>query len=272
MFKVVEGGGRTVWCSTNGTGTYYIGQLVAIQQASKANVVGGTCVPLAVPAGDADTTNFQVIFGIVSGTNNRTPISNSTGEYITGVSTQALQLARENAFQEGMYGKGDPQALIQVTEITPCTVIEGPIFDTTYKAVTPVSTVSVSTDTDGMVSANVTINAATFTPVANRATLYCRSGANAGLYRVTASTSTTAPQVTVAFPYDIVVGDTFCYVPYKQGLSRAYIDGPGLFLDSNNGGATNNFLIFVYKLDLSTPGKESAQFRFAATHFDPMRA
>lgn len=272
MFKVVEGEGRTFWCSTNGSSTYYIGQIVAIQQASKANAVGGTCVPLAVPAGDADTTNFQVILGVVSGTNNRTPLSNSTGQYITGVTTQAAQLARESAFQEGMYAKGDPQALVLVTEITPNTVIEGPIFDTTYKVVTPVSTVSASTDTDGMVSANTTINAATFTPVANRATIYCRSGANAGLYRVTASTSTTAPQVTVAFPYDIAVGDTFCYVPLKQGLSRVYIDGPGLFLDSNDGGATNNFNVFVYKLDLATAGKESAQFRFATTHFDSMRA
>lgn len=272
MFKVVEGEGRTFWCSTNGSSTYYNGQLVAIVQASKAVAVGGTCVPLAVPAGEADTTNFQVIYGIVAGNNNRTPVSDSTGEYITGVTTQATQLARDGAFQEGMYSKGDPQALILVTEVLPTTVIEGPIYDAAYKTLVADLTVSASTDTDGMVSANVTVNAATFTPVANRATIYCRKGANAGLYRVTASTSTTAPQVTIAFPRDIAVGDTFCYVPYKQGFSRAYIAGPGLYLDANDGGATNNFHIFVYKLDLSTAGKESAQFRFANTHFDANRA
>lgn len=272
MFKVVEGGGRTFWASTNGSSTYYVGQLVAIVQASKAVAVGGTCVPLAVPAGEADTTNFQVIYGIVSGTNNRTPVSNSTGEYITGLTTQATQLAREWALQEGMYSKGDPQPLILVTEVNETTMIEGPIYDTTYKTAVAVNTVSASTDTDGMVSANVTIDAATFTPVANRATIYCRSGANAGLYRVTASTSTTAPQVTVAFPYDIAVGDTFMYVPYKQGFNRAYIAGPGLFLDANDGGATNNFHIFIYNLNLSEAGKERAQFRFSSVHFDSNRA
>ena len=36
--------------------------------------------------------------------------------------------------------------------------------------------------------------------------------------------------------------------------------------------ATHYFSVFVEKLDLKTAGSETALFRFASIHFDPMRA
>jgi len=273
MFSISEGEGRTFWAGTNGSSTYYVGQLVAWTQASKAAVTGGAVVPLAVPAGVADTTNFQVIAGIVVGFNNRTPSYATVGslslEAATGVTTQAAQLARDFTGAEGMYVKGDPQLMVQVAEITPNTVLKGPLYKSTYGAALTVQTASAG-DTTGGTSA-VTLTTSGLTGVANKCTLYCRSGANAGLYRVTSDTSATAKTVTVAFPYDIAAGDTFVSAPIKQGYSDMYIGGPGLFIDGVLT-ATDNFATIVYKLDLSTAGREYAEFRFAATHFDGIRA
>ena len=275
MFEVVEGEGRTLWCATDGASTYYKGQLVTLIGASKA-AVNGTVKPLAVPAGVADTTNFQVIFGVIVGLNRRNPQSVIVGsyslEYEAGVVSQANQLAREFTGQEGMYTKGDPQVLVQVTEILPTTVIKGPICNNALGTAPTLLTVSVSTDADGMISANVTTNACEFTPVANKCTIHCRKGTNAGLYRVTGDTSTTAPQVTTGFPHDVAVNDQFVRVPLKQGLSQIYISGPGLYINSSLGLITNTFEIIVYELNLAEARKEHAKFRFTNVHFDCARA
>ena len=271
-FKIVEDTARTYWASTDGSSTYYIGQLVTFMAASKAVAVGGTVVPLAVPAGAADTTNFQCIAGVVVGFNRYpAPLFGSSGEYDTGVITQAAQLARDWRGNGGMYSPNDPQTLVQIAEILPSTIIEGPIFNAAL-GVAPTVLTSTVADTTGFTTAGTT-NACEFTPVANTCTIYARTGANMGLYRVTNDTSNTAPDVTVAFPYDVGIGDTFIRVSMKQGLSRIYINGPGLYIDNAaSGGTTNYFDVFCYKLKLDEPGKESAQFRFANQHFDTTRA
>lgn len=269
-FRVVENPLRTFWASTDGSSTYYVGQLVAYNAASKA-AMAGTVVPLAVPAGAADATNYQVIAGIVVGINNRTAVSNSTGQYATGVVTQAAQLARDWAFQEGMYVKGDPQVLVQVMEISPNTVIEGNIYNAALGTAPTVVTDTAGTDATGYTSAGTT-GACDFTPVADVCTIYCRSGKNAGLYRTSHDTSTTAPQTVVGFPNDVALGDKFVRVPLKQGLSHIYIAGPGLYIDCSKTAATNTFQVLVYELNLENAGKETAQFRFTSPHFDYARA
>ncbi len=270
-FKIVEGNVKPIWMGTNGSSTYYLGQLVTYVQASKAIVVGGAVVPLAVPAGIADLTNFQIPAGIVTGINTyRMSAKNSTGQYVTGVATQANQLARDFRGAEGMYVKNDPQALIQVTRITPETLIEGPIYNAALGTAPTVVSDTGGADTTGYTSAGTT-GACDFTPVANLCTIYARSGANAGMYRVTSDTSTTAPTVTIGFPYDVVLGDTFVRVPLKQGISYIYIGGPGLYIDCSLGAATNYFTVFVEKLDLRRAGEEIAQFRFGNIHFDNYR-
>ncbi len=272
MFRVVEGSHRTFWCASDGSSTYYVGQLVAYSAASKA-ATNGAVVPLAVPAGEADTTNFQIIAGVVVGLNTRTPTSNSTGDYQTGVVSSANQKARDWMFAEGMYAKGDPQLLVQIAEITPSTVIEGDIRNAAVGTLCTVNTVSASTDADGMISANVTTDTIPFTPVLNKGTIYCRTGANAGLYRVNKNTSTTAPTLTTGFPNNVAVADTFVIVPLKQGLSQIYIGGPGLYIDQAQGpGSGTTFQIICYKLDLAIAGREKAHFRFTPDHFCFARA
>jgi hypothetical protein len=247
-----------------------MGQLVSFVAASKAQTIG-TVVPLAVPAGAADTTNFQCIAGVIVGFNDATPTYSSGIQYATSVITQAAQLARSWKGAEGMYAKGDPQVLVKVAEITPFTMVEGPIFNATNGTAITVVSDTGGADTTGYTTAGTT-GATQFTPVANNCTIYCRTGKNAGLYRVTNDTSTTAPDTSIAFPYDVTLGDTFVRVPLKQGHSFTYIAGPGLFLDGSGTPATNYFTIFVYDLDLSTAGQEKAKFRFSTVHFDSARA
>jgi hypothetical protein len=270
-FKVIQGAVDEFWCSTNGTGTYYVGQLVSFTAASKADTPG-TVVPLAVPAGVADTTNFQVIAGVVTGINNRTPVRDATTglDYATAVVSQENQLARDWAGNGGMYAIGDPQLLVKVALISPCTLLEGPIFNAAYGTACATVTDTGGADTTGYTTAGTT-GAAPFTPVANVCTAYCRTGANAGLYRTTNDVSTTAPDATTAFPYDVASGDVFVRVPLKQGLSEIYIGGPGLYIDQALT-ASNNFHVVCKKLDLTTSGSEKAQFYFTGDHFANMRA
>jgi len=273
MFSVVENEIRTIWCALDGSSTYYDGQLVSILAASKAHVTG-TVVPLAVPAGAADTTNFQLIFGVVVGTNDITATYNSTGRYITGAITQAAQVARiTSGFfgAEGMYSKSDPQPLVEVAVIGPNTVLRGDIRNAAVGTAPTVIADADGTDTTGYTTAGLT-SACDFTPVANNCTIYCRTGANAGLYRVTNDTSTTAPDVTVAFPYDVALGDTFVRVPMKQGSSNVYIGGPGLYFDVAQTAATNTFNVHVLDMNLTEAGKEHATFCFSPVHFDSARA
>lgn len=267
-FKV-EGPCRVVQFPTDSASTYYVGQLVAFSAASKAMCDGGV-VPLAVPAGVADLTNQQVVAGVVVGGNVRTPTYNATwkaNSYGGAVTDQATQLARDWALNKGMYSIGDPQALVDVAIITPETLVEGPLFQGAYGTAPTVVTDTGGADTTGYTTAG-TVSTAGHTPVDMLSTIYCRTGANAGLYRTTVSTSTTAPDVQVAFPYDVAAGDTFAYVGMKQGLSYIYIAGPGMYIDASASPATHYFEVIVEKLDLKTAGSEKALFRFCPQHFN----
>ena len=274
MFEIAEGEGRIFWAATDGATQYFKGQIVTYMAAGKA-VINGTVIPLAVPAGIADTTNFQIPAGIVIGFNRRNQRYTTVGgiqcEYDTGIVTSADQVAREYTDAEGMYGKNDPQVLVQVAEILPTTVIRGPFYNNAYGTVITELTHTSVADTTGMATAAATLTACNFTPVTLLATIYCRKGTNAGLYRVTIDTSTTVPDLTTAFPYNSIVGDTYVRVPAKQGLSYIYISGPGLYVNASLGLVTNYFTVFCTKLNLETAGKEYMEFRFANQHFDNVR-
>jgi hypothetical protein len=267
-FKI-ENPHRVVQFPGDTTSTYYVGQIVSFTAASKA-AIPGAVVPLAVASGVADLANQQVIAGVVVGFNNRTPVydatlkANSAGGTIV---TQAQQLARDWALNKGMYVIGDPQLLIDVAIIDPCSLIEGPIFAGAYGTACVVGTDTGGADTTGYTTAGTTTTLG-FTGVNDFATVYCRTGANAGLYRTLNSTSATAPDVEAAFPFDVVAGDTFVGAPLKQGFSYIYIAGPGMYIDQSASPATNYFEVIVEKVDLKVAGSEKALFRFCPQHFN----
>jgi hypothetical protein len=167
-----------------------------------------------------------------------------------------------------MYSKGDPQALVQVARIDATTQIKGSIFLTTYgTAPTVLTSTTASTTGDGF-----TTNAMGFAGIADYQTFYCRTGANAGLYRISETTSQTVHTFQVPWPYDVAIGDTFVAAPVRKGHGRMQSDTDCTFINSTSPYTTHNYNVIYDHIDLRFAGQEYAIFRFAPVHFDGMRA
>lgn len=262
-----------VWRPVDGTDKYYIGQLVK----TVASGTGGDGVAVATTAsGAADTSNKQILEGIIHGINDVVPtyengsdVTGFSGQEIEGVITLAAQAARNYFGQEGMWTKGDPAPMVEIALIDSTTWIKAPIYATDY-GTAPV----LLTATTGNANAlTVTTNACDFTPVTDgRQTIYCRTGANAGLYRVTDDNSTTVATWDRAMKATTVsTKDTYVRVPLQQGWSWLNFDAEGLYIEADDTPATNYFLVYVREINLKEAGKEYAVFRFAPIHFDELR-
>ena len=253
---------QLVWCPVDGTDTLYHGQVV------KSG--GDGVLPMGAAGGIADTDNKGVPYGVVVGTSNKTPVYNSTyGEYITAAHAQASQVARDWTGVEGMWSKGDPQAMVLVARINPLTKIKANFYYTDKGTAITECTVTTG-DTDGY---GYTANATQFTPVADLATSYCRKGLNRGLYRISDDATTTARTFDRAFPYDIVIGDVFVSVPARPiGLSYVQFDTESTFIDAAVSPASNYYVVNTERLDLSEKGKEYIIFTFTGDHFSFVRA
>lgn len=266
-FQIAMGTPHIIWCPVDQADrssyeTLRIGQLV---YAGSDGVIN-----LGQASGTSDTSGKKVPFGVVVGHNRYVPLNDTTykTEYITAVDPHSTtEDFRMSASLN--YPMGDKQAMVKVALIDPTTVIRGQLYNATY-GVAP----SVQTVTTGSTSgAGYTASACDFTPVADLATLYCRTGANAGCYRVSTDTSTTIKTTGGYFPYDIAIGDTFVSVPLRPwGTSYVQTDAEAMFLDVSASPATNYWTINVLKLDLSTAGHEHVLFTFNADHFCKNRA
>ena len=264
MFRIDHGSPRKLWVPVDRTtgASLYVGQLVQM---------GGTsfngAAPLAAAKGAADTTNAQIIYGVVCGTNYKTPVFLATyGQYAAPAASQADQASVVKLGVEGMHPKGDPQVMVEVDVIDASTVLTGDICNATQGVAPTVVTVTTGSTT----GAGMTTGAIDFTPVANMNTFYCRSGANKGIYRVSKTISKTVHTFDTYWPYDIAVGDTFVAVPMKQGQSYVQINETAGYLgtcfDCSDSPATNYFQIDVLSLDLREAGKETVTFMFNPIH------
>jgi hypothetical protein len=252
-------------CEISGTDTLYGGQLV------KHNALAGAA-PMGVASGASDTTGEGIPFGIVVGSNDEVQTHDTTFNTFsaTGVDTQAAQvaLATTRRGNKSTFGKGDPQRLVDVALVGPNTVIRSNIWSgTTSGAAMNVQTVTTGS-ADG---ASYTANATDVAGLDGLSTAYCRTGANAGLYRITDDTSTTA--ITVVnnrtFPYDIAIGDTFVRTNLRTvGLCRAQFDTESIWINSDAAVTADYYSIIVLKLDLSKPGEEFVEFKFTTDHFN----
>ena len=271
-FTVVEHEIRNIWAPVNfanSSDTLYEGQIVGTPNSSSVPA-GEGLVPVAAAAGHSDTTGKVVPFGVVLGGNDANPTYNSTykGVSIASVGSQANQLARDFRGAEGMYAKGDPQALAKVSVIGPSTIIKGPIYHLAY-GTAPLVYTNTSASTDGL---TITTTAVAQTPLAYNVTWYCRSGANRGLYRVAYSTSTTSHTFYLGFPYDIAVGDTFVPIYLRVGTCMAQFDGESTYIEAQPAYATNDYMIDVLEIHAEEAGKEYAIFKFNADQFCSYRA
>ncbi len=267
---ITHGSPQTIWCPLIDATTIYVGGLVGLDSDGLDN--GIQMLPQAV--GASNTTNKDIPFGVCIGTNRKNPVFNTTAncDYITdpGAADPHDGASIDYFGVEGPWAKGDPIAMAKVAIIDPTTVLKAPIFNNAVG--TAPTLLTCTTGNSSGVAA--TTNATDFTPVANVSTIYCRSGNNAGAYRITDDTSTTACTWDKAMRSDTAVGDTFVRAGIRaQGLAYVQIGGTySSYIDVSVSPATNYFVINVLRLDLSEPGSEYVEFQFTADNFCLARA
>ena len=274
-FEISESPMRTLWVPVNfanAAKTVYAGAIV--QKLTASSVPAGEGFQaLGAASGHGDTSQKYIPFGIAMGFNNAADVatfsSTYCGDYGVSCGSVALQLARKFAGAEGMFKKSDPQLLMQIVLIDPCTIIKGRLFNGAYGTVLPTYT-NTTADATGL---TIVTAAVTFTPLAYNTTWYCVSGANRGLYRVAYSTSTTSHTFYIAWPYGVAVGDVFRPAAVALGPSKAQFDATSTYVEmSAVSYGSNDYVLDVIDLDLSVSGSEWVKFKFNADHFCAYRA
>ena len=260
-FEVIHGNPHLVWAPIVYQDTIYVGQLVACQTNEGV-------VPLGAASGAVDTTGKSIPFGVVVGTNLRNPLFNAT--YNTQYITDASPLAATTEFigVEGPWGKGEQRAMVQIAIIDPTTIIRGQIFDTAFGTAMTVGTVTTG-DANGVSCTTGTLVAST----AQQATIYFRSGANKGSYRILDNTSATAQTWDTPTYAAVAVGDTCVKAPIRC-LGPSYIDfeaTESMYVNAAATYGTNYFVVDVVRLDLSVAGQEYVDFKFNIDHFAQAR-
>lgn len=260
-FKIIHGSQQKFWAPIVYQDTIYVGQLVKCQTDEGV-------VPLGAASGVADTSGKGVPFGVVVGTNNRTPLFNTT--YNTQYITDASPLASSTEFVgvEGVWSKGAQRAMVEVELITPETILRGQLFNATFGTAMTIGTVTTG-DANGV---SCTVNTLVIGS-AQLATLYFRSGANKGTYRIEDDTSATALTWDTPTYAAVAIGDTLVKAPIRAiGPAYADFDAESMFIDAAATYGTNYYVIDVIRLDLSVPGGEFVDFKFNIDHFGLKRA
>ena len=268
---VVQGSPQTIWVPLKPSTTVYVGDIVTVDMSALDE---GVCIREQAD-GASNTTNKDVPFGVVIGTNRRYPAYNSTykANYITAEAAAGI---RSNTVEytgvEGPYSKGDKRAMVKIQLITPSTILRAPIYNDAVGTAPSVLT-STAGNANGL---TVTTGACDFTPVANLCTIYCRAGVNAGVYRITDDTSTTVATWDVEMPVTTAAtGEKYVRVPCRtHGISyvRFGDDTVCSYLNCSETPATDYDIIHVVRLDLSQAGKEFVEFYFDADNFSTARA
>lgn len=260
-FEVVSANPHMVWAPIVDSDTCYVGQLVDCQGAEGV-------APLGAAAGAADTTAQVVPFGVVVGTNNKTPSFDSTYKADKIVEATPHGTTTEFTGVEGpLRVGGHTEAMVKIALITPETIIRGKIFNAAYGTAPTVGTVTTGSTTGK--AATGTSALCDVAGVAVLGTVYFRSGANQGIYRITDDTSTTALTWDKATPYDVAVNDTLVRINGLRPVGTSYMqtDSESTYIDCSAALTADYWVIEVVRLDLSTAGSEYVDFRFGMDHF-----
>ena len=121
---------QKIWVPVEPAEVIYYGSIIGVDTATPLEGVQ----PLPVAAGASNTTNKDIPFGIVVGSNviaqNETYSTTYNAPYATQVAAGAVYGATTDyRGVEGPYPKGDPQLMVEVELITPSTVLRGPIYN-----------------------------------------------------------------------------------------------------------------------------------------------
>lgn len=271
--EVVSGAVQTIWTPIQDSATIYVGGLVTVDSSAPTEGI----IQLPDAAGAGNETNNDIPMGVCIGTNRLPPLFNTTYkcEYITdpGAADAHDGASIQYWTQGDIWAKGDPIALAKIALIGPQTVLRASIYNAAVGTAPTVLT-STNTSSDGL---GITTNATQFTPDGNViSTIYCRTGANAGAYRLLDSSSTTVHTWDKAMRSDIAVGDTFVAVPMRFfGISTIMFDGTSAtFVDCADApvlAATNRWSVIVLRLNLAEAGKEYVEFMFDTGHFQVLQ-
>jgi hypothetical protein len=265
-FSVVQGSPHTIWCQIVTGDQLYVGQLVY-------NDTNEGVAPLGLAAGAGNTTNKRVPFGVVIGTNNASPVYDSTYkvETITDVAPTSNDREHHIPNQEphGMFGRVD---MVKVALIDPTTVLRGPIRERTAGGQTAIGSYAISTA--GTTSSTIATNGNSPENVKPSVqSVYFVDGAAAGEYRVLDSRASTTLRWDKAVHTTTAIGDkvktaNFCR---PNGRGNMQTDAESMFIANNSDCSSNYFAINVIRLDLSEDGNEFVDFQFGIDNFAILR-
>jgi len=265
MFQVITEPVRRMWyhvdANSGSFDTLYVGQLV------KALTGSDGVAPLGSASGAADTTTEAVPFGVVTGVNLRSPLHSTTSNsiYITSASPHANTTERITGLGQYSFA-GETAAMVEVALIDEHSILKGDIRNGGINTAITVGTVTTASTSGAGFACSAGL--CDFTPVDAICSVYCRSGANQGIYRITSDASAVTKTTDLYFPYDIALGDTFVGVPMRTvGRSFVQTDTESLYLNAGASPATDYWVAEIIELHLETPGQEYALFRFNGVHF-----
>ena len=145
---------------------------------------------------------------------------------------------------------------VEVTLMIPgVTLVKAPIFKGKWGTAL-YEIVNTTADTDGT---EVVSPVATADIGDNVGIIYCRSGANRGMYRTITGITTVTTTVTVPFPNTIAVGDKFVQVCCLPGFCNMLSSSAADIIDGNLAG-TAGHSVYYHEINLEESGKEYAVF------------
>ena len=270
LMQVTHGSPQAIWVPIKYGSTIYTGGVVSCDNGDVDAKDGVEMMEAA--AGAANTTNADMPIGIVIGNNLRKPLYDTTAltEYITSATPH--DSTSEFVSTGGPYPGGAREAFAKIDIIDPCTVCKSGLVDSAMGTAPTVSVVSAAV-TDGLTSVGVA--AASVASIQGFSTVYFRTGANKGTYRINDNTASTTSFAWDTPTYaDIAAGDTFVMVnvlpfgPCNVQLLTTYSTA----FDIDEACTSDYLFIDVYRLDLSEANKEYVEFRWNTTNFNPIEA
>ena len=276
-FSIVHGVPQMQWYPVINTDTLYVGQLVRCKNEGVE--------PLTTATGIADSSHRSrvnsilaesssgnnTLFGLVVGTNARTPSFSTTynAEQITYASPNATTVNTDTYFGlSGPWAAGERLAMVKVAILDPTMVLRSPLYQSSSVISTSPTVGTVTASTSGLTATTATVGV---TGVASLSTVYFRTGAAAGAYRVTDDVSATVHAWDIPLNStgaSAQVGDTLVKVNLRPvGKCRAQVSTEALWISSGAAVTADYFSVDVIRLDLSQAGGEYVDFRFDPIHF-----
>lgn len=285
-FQIISDVPHTLWgpvCGssipfTEATPRLHVGQLVkstlgGFQRIDNALGIGDSTHRLRTVVDDinaASSLSFNNVYGVVIGTNRKTPIFSTTynAEYIDYVAPYSAG-TEDFVLGGGPWARGENRAMVKVALIDSTTILRGNIYSNTSGAPTAISELAITASSSGR---SVTTATAGYTPaLAGFNTVYFRSGGEVGTYRITNDTSATVhtwrEHLANSTGANANVGNNVVKVSLRaMGKSKMLTGVLGLWVDGGSSFTSNYFYIDVIRLDLSVAGSEYVDFRFDPLH------